>query len=203
MSVKYVVNCMLGEIIMNKNETHDHSLPNQEKWIILSTKELKHLFLYYVFVLIVSLFWIIFSVLFHYEFSKNGFSNVVGIFMFAFPSGALGGVMYYIRKLYKSCIQNIIVETIEPSKNNTYIRKIGAKMYFYVRPIFSAILASLVNMGIIAGFYIINNNPSINNEKFFLFIIVLSFYIGFCNGKIFVKMDKQGESFAHLIVKEK
>ena len=76
-------------------------------------------------------------------------------------------------------------------------------MYFYVRPIFSAILASLVNMGIIAGFYIINNNPSINNEKFFLFIIVLSFYIGFCNGKIFVKMDKQGESFAHLIVKEK
>ena len=101
---------------MNKNDAHDHSLPNQEKWIILSTKELRFLFIYYMAILIISLSWIVFSVLFHYEFSENGFSNVVGIFMFAFPSGALGGGIYYIRKLYKSCIQNLVVETIEPSK---------------------------------------------------------------------------------------
>lgn len=187
---------------MNQSKTEGHALPNQEKWIIMSKKEVQHLFLYYIIIFAICLLWVTFSVLFHYEFSENGISNIFGIFMFAFPSGGLGGVMYYIRKLYKSCIQNIITESIEESKDNTYIRKIGGKMYFYVRPVFSAVLAAMVNVGTISGFYLINNNPSINNEKFFLFTIVLSFYIGFCNGKILIKMDKQSDTFANLIIKE-
>ena len=75
-------------------------------------------------------------------------------------------------------------------------------MYFYIRPVFSAILAVITNMGTIAGFFLINNTPSINNDKFFLFTIVLSFYIGFCNGKILVGMDKQRDAFSRLIIKE-
>ena len=187
---------------MSQAEKQDHSLANQEKWIIMSPKEVYHLFFYYVSILVVSLLTIAFSLFYHYEYSKEALSDTIGIFVFALPSGALGGVVYYIRKLYKSCIQNIIVENIEESTDNTYIRKIGAKMYFYIRPVFSAILAVITNMGTIAGFFLINNTPSINNDKFFLFTIVLSFYIGFCNGKILVGMDKQRDAFSRLIIKE-
>lgn len=189
---------------MSQNSTvngNKHSLTRQEKWINFTSTEIKHLFLYYILLLIFSLSWITFSVLYHYELSKDGFSNIIGIFMFACPGGLLGAVIYYIRKLYKSCIQNLI--EVEVNDENAHIRKIGAKMYFYIRPIISGILAILVDMGFIAGFYFINNQPEINNDKFFLFIILISFYIGFCNGKIIINMEKRSEDVVNLIFKTK
>ncbi len=183
--------------ITNSNE---HLLPRQERWINFTSKEIKHLFVYYTVILIFSLLWITFSVIYHYELSEQGFSDIVGIFMFACPGGLLGAVIYYIRKLYKSCIQNLIEVK---SDDDARFRKIGAKMYFYIRPIISGILAILVDMGFIAGFYFINNQPEISNDKFFLFIILISFYIGFCNGKIIINMEKRSEDVASFIFKTK
>lgn len=188
---------------MGQNGTannNGHLLPRQEKWINFTREETKHLFIYYLILLIFSLLWIAFSVLYHYEFSEKGFSNIIGIFMFACPGGLLGAVIYYIRKLYKSCIQNLIEVK---SDDEALFRKIGAKMYFYIRPIISAILAILVDMGFIAGFYFINNQPDINNDKFFLFIILISFYVGFCNGKIIINMEKRSEDIADFVLKGK
>lgn len=190
-------------LLMSQNgavNTNEHLLSRQEKWINFTPKETKHLFFYYIVLLIFSLLWISFSVLYHYEFSEKGFSNIIGIFMFACPGGLLGAVIYYIRKLYKSCIQNLIEVK---SDDEAFFRKIGAKMYFYIRPIISAILAILVDMGFIAGFYFINNQPNINNDKFFLFIILISFYVGFCNGKIIINMEKRSEDVANFVLKEK
>lgn len=181
----------------NKNE---HLLSWQEKWINFTPKEIKHLFFYYIVLLLFSLLWITFSVLYHYEFSKQGFSNIIGIFMFACPGGLLGAVIYYIRKLYKSCIQNLIEVK---SDDDAFIRKIGAKMYFYIRPIISGVFAILVDMGFIAGFYIINSQLEINNDKFFLFIILISFYVGFCNGKIIINMEKRSDDMARFVLKGK
>ena len=120
--------------------------------------------------------------------------------MFACPGGLLGAIVYYIRKLYKSCIQNLIEDI---SDDAALFRKIGAKMYFYIRPIISAILAILVDMGIIAGFYFIINQPEINNNKFFLFIVLISFFIGFSNGKIIINMEKQSGNIADFIFNTK
>lgn len=188
---------------MSKNSevnTNEHLLPRQEKWINFTPEETKHLFVYYIILLTFSSLWITFSVLYHYEFSEQGFSNIIGIFMFACPGGLLGAVIYYIRKLYKSCIQNLIEVK---SDDKAFFRKLGTKMYFYIRPIISGILAILIDMGFIAGFYFINNQPEINNDKFFLFIVLISFYIGFCNGKIIINLEKRSEDIADFILKGK
>jgi len=184
----------------SKKNINKHLLPWQEKWINLTSKEIKHLFFYYVVLLIISIIWIAFSVLYHYEFSENGFSNIIGIFMFACPGGLLGAVIYYIRKLYKSCIQGLV--KVKSDEDSIFI-KLGAKMYFYIRPIISLVLAMLVDMGFIAGFYFINNQPDINNDKFFLFIILVSFYVGFCNGKIIINLENRSEDVASFILKNK
>ena len=192
-----------GLIMSEKDQTqkNTHSLSRQEQWIKMSYKEVKHVFTYYFILLVISLLWVTFSVLYHFEFSKLGFSNVVGIFMFAYPSGVLGADIYYIRKLYKSCIQNLIEEPI--SKDDQKITKIGAKVYFYIRPIISGILSILINIGIITGFYIINNQNDINNEYFFLLIILISFYIGFSNGKVIIRIEKHSADIINTIFKSK
>ena len=185
-----------------KNSSDPHLLPLQEKWINMSADEIKCLFGYYIFVLILSLLWMTFSIIFHYEISENGFSNIVGIFMFAFPSGVLGASIYYIRKLYKSCIQKLVVDDPEDTSTETKIRKIGAKVYFYIRPLISGILAILASVALIAGFFLVNNQPTINNEKFFLFVVLISFYIGFSNGKIIFRMEQQSGDVINAMFKE-
>lgn len=188
---------------MNSTQKNEHLLKTQEKWINLTDDEIKHLFAYYIIFMIASLLWMILSLLYHYELSKDGFSNLVGIFMFSFPSGILGATIYYIRKLYKSCIQELIKTNSADELPSANFKKIGAKMYFYLRPIISGILAILVNIGIIAGVCFVNNQPDINNDKFFFFVILISFYVGFCNGKLIINMEKTSESFAGLVFKPK
>lgn len=179
------------------NNTKSHLLPNQEKWITLTVKEVKRIFCYYLFLLIISFLWFIFDLVYQYELNDAGFSNIVGTIVFAFPCGVVGATIYYIRKLYKSCLQDLVVNS-----NVLDYHKLGAKVYFYFRPIISGILSVLICIGIISGFYIFNNNLSINDNRFFLFISLISFYIGYCNGKIIIKIDEYGESIINLVFKE-
>lgn len=191
---------------MSKKTTESknyHALPNQERWINLNESEVKHLFVYYIILLIFSMLWLSFSVLYHYELGSKGFSNILGVFMFAFPAGVAGATIYYIRKLYKSCIQNLVYPISDTQDIDARIRKIGTKMYFYLRPVISGILALLIDMGIIAGFCFINNQPDIDNNKFFLFVIIVSFYVGFGNGKIILNMEKKSEDVVGFIFKGK
>ena len=184
-----------------KNTKKDrHLLSRQEKWIHFSPKEVKHLFFYYVGLLIVASLWLTFSVLYHYEVSPNGFSKYLGIIMFACPGGLLGSVIYYIRKLYKSCLQNLIDVPLVLD-DEIRIKTIGAKMYFYLRPIISGILAIIMDMGILAGVYFVINQPNINDHTFYVFIVLVSFYIGFCNGKVIVNIEKRGSDIVNFIFK--
>jgi hypothetical protein len=176
-------------------KTRYRQLNEQEQWIHLNLNECKHLFLYYFLSLLVSFVIFIASIIFHYTISS--FNQIIGLILFSILGGLMGSNIYYIRKLYKSCIQFLI----SPSEENFEheIRKIGAKAYFYTRPIISAILSLLISLGIYAGFYLFQNSPSISNEKYFIFCTLISFYIGFCNGKIIVDLDQQGESIINLL----
>lgn len=185
-----------GGVLMNDKNKVDVSSGIQ-KWMNLTKKEVKHLFAYYIFLLSVSFIWFIFDLLYHYSFNETGFSIVIGVLLFAFPCGIVGASIYYIRKLYKSCLQDLVVDL----PNDDY-HKLGAKMYFYIRPIISGILAVLINIGIIGGFYMFVNNMSVNDERFFVFVSLTSFYIGYCNGKLILKLDENGEKLINSIFKE-
>lgn len=179
------------------DKNNDSLLPNIQKWMNLTKKEVKHLFAYYVVILLVSFLWFIVDLLYHYAPNKNGFPIIAGVFLFAFPCGVIGASIYYIRKLYKSCLQDLVVDL----PNDDY-HKLGAKMYFYIRPVISGILAVLINIGIIGGFYMFLDNMSINDERFFAFVSFMSFYMGYCNGKLILKLDENGEKVINSIFKE-
>lgn len=168
-----------------------HTLPTQDKWIHLSKKEIKHIFIYYGVVFMVSL--LAFGVII-YHFVSIQTDNIGLLLIFSFVCGLLGSTFYYIRKLYKSCIQFLVTES-----NVNEIIAIGAKVYFYFRPIMGATLAVLIILGIYGGFFFLQDQPEINTERFYIFTSLVAFIVGFANGNIIVQLDRNKEKVSELM----
>lgn len=176
-------------------DKNTHALPNQEKWIKLSRAEVKHIFIYYIVLFAASLVAMILFIR-YFALTEETEIGIICIVLFSLICGILGGTFYYIRKLYKSCIQLLV--NVEDKTNNC-IESLGAKVYFYFRPIMGAVLSVLIIMGIYGGFFVLLDQPSINSDKFYIFVAILAFLIGFSNGKIIVKIDNTTDKFVEMI----
>lgn len=171
-----------------------HALPNQEKWIQLTRAEVKHIFIYYAVLFTLSVVGVgiyisIFSA------AKSGQIGLILLVTFAAACGLMGSTSYYIRKLYKSCIQRL-VDTCGADP----VVSLGAKAYFYFRPLFGSVLAALVTLGIYGGFFVLQEQPTIIAERFYIFIALISFVVGFSNGKFIVKLDNSAEKIIEKII---
>lgn len=169
-----------------------HALPTQEKWIKLSWKEVKNIFIYYCSIFIISL--LAFGVVI-YRFVSIQTDNIGILLVFSFICGLLGSTFYYIRKLYKSCIQLLV----DAEENVNSIVALGAKMYFYFRPIMAATLAVFIILGIYGGFFFLQDQPAINAEKFYIFTALVAFAVGFSNGNIIVQLDRNKDKITDII----
>ena len=123
---------------------------SRSNWILFSKKDIQWLFAYYFTLFLLSLvatgiiFWFYMYITLDIQVSKL-------IVMCSAPCSLLGASIYYIRKLYKACIQNAISE---PTADYTSsIRVIGAKVYFYIRPLVSVALALIISFGIYFGIF--------------------------------------------------
>ena len=169
-----------------------HALSTQEKWINLSRKEIKHIVIYYCSVFIISL--IVFGIII-YRFIGIQTDNIGMLLILSFDCGLLGSTFYYIRKLYKSCIQ-LLVDT---ENNINSVVALGAKVYFYFRPIMGATLALFIILGIYGGFFFLQDQPAINTEKFYIFTALVAFIVGFSNGNIIVQLDRSKDKITEMI----
>ena len=177
-----------------KEKKNSHALPNQEKWIKLTAKEVKHIFIYYIILFFISI--AVCARMISEAFPPAETENkIIELSLFSLGFGLLGSTFYYIRKLYKSCIQLLI----DVEETNSPISSMGAKVYFYLRPIMGAVLANIIILGIYRGFFFLQDKPSINDEKFYIFSAILSFIVSFSSGKIIVKLDSSSDKIADFI----
>lgn len=175
--------------------SNPHALQNQEKWITLTRPEIKHIFIYYIVIFFVALITMIVFVR-RFTLTESSKIEVMDMLLFSFVCGLLGGTFYYIRKLYKSCIQSLF--TMEDQSFIGY-KSLGIKVYFYFRPIMGAVLSLLIILGIYGGFFVLLEQPTINSDKFYIFVALLAFATGFSNGKIIVKLDSITDRIAKII----
>ena len=180
-------------------EINQHELPNQEKWITLTRSEVKHIFVYYIVLFLISLVVMIVFIR-HFVLAESGEIKVIETVLFSLVCGLLGGTFYYIRKLYKSCIQLLFSAE---DQNDASIKSLGIKVYFYFRPIMGAVLSMLVILGVYGGFFMLLEQPAINSDKFYIFIALLSFATSFSNGKLIVKLDNTKDKIAEMIKSSK
>ncbi len=114
---------------------------------------------------------------------------------------ALGGsAIYYTRKLYKSCFQDSKLEII---KTGYYKEKLATMVYFVSRPIFSAIFAILLIIGMKSGIIFSSENKVDLSERFVYLVMFLSFFLGFLSGKFINKLENNGTKYLDRSLKEK
>jgi hypothetical protein len=165
---------------------------SEEKWVKLSEKTVKHIFYYYCFMFLFCTVFL-YILLTSQSILSDESIKLSHILSLSFIGGMLGSTFYYIRKLYKCCIQ-LLVDTQETS-----IATIGTKMYFILRPIMGATLSAIVLIGIYGGVFFLIDQPDIYQSKFYIFTTVFSFITGFSNGNIIIKLDSSKDKIAELV----
>lgn len=101
----------------------------------------------------------------------------------------LGSSIFYIRKLYKACINLDIVET---NCDEDKIRQTGIIFYFFLRPIFSIGLGLLLFLSFKIGVSTMVKTPELN-DGFVYSCMFFSFFIGYSSGDVIDKLEKVGK----------
>jgi len=101
----------------------------------------------------------------------------------------LGNSIYYIRKLYKACIQERIDAT-----GGTSLARIGAAVYYFSRPLFSLGFAILIVVGTMSGDLLVSGRKDITSESFIHVCMFLSFFAGFAAGNFIKYLEFKSDS---------
>lgn len=176
------------------SDMNNHLLSIQENWIKLSKRFIIGLFIYYGIIFVISGFLSGFCL----SCVSSQIENTILLSQIIFQSflcGLLGSSFYYFRKLYKSCIQLLV----DSESKDCEVASIGVKAYFIGRPIMGAVISVVAILIIYSGLFFLVDNPSIIQDKFYIFISIFSFLFGFSNGKLIVKLDKSKDRIADLI----
>ncbi len=119
--------------------------------------------------------------------------NIINTSLFcAIIFSSLGGSLYYIRKLYKACIN---LDVVNPISESDYIREVGVFFYFFLRPIFSIAISIIFFVSMINLMMNFVESPKIA-ANFPYTIMFLTFFIGYSAGNVIDKFEKMGKDIA-------
>lgn len=170
---------------------------NQEKWMKLSSKAIGWLLAYDIFLFVLGLL------------TSIGVIIVVNLKLYhhyiiltligSFGTCLVGSSIYYIRKIYKSCIQ---VKFSTPEKTDQdKLQRIGTIVYFVFRPIFAIGFVVLVVLAIEVGIVSMAKTVDGISEGFINVCMFISFFIGFSTGNFISRVEKKSDSMVSDLLK--
>lgn len=154
----------------------------------LSRKKVKQLTNYYVILLIVGIIMTV-AALLHDSFeayitiSVSLVSIIGGI-----GTAMLGNTIFYLRKLYKSCIN---ADISEPATEDDLTREIGISAYYFLRPLFAIAFSLLIHITLKSSVHIITVKESTLSEGFIYLTMFFSFFAGFATGDIITYVERK------------
>ena len=113
-----------------------------------------------------------------------------------FGSAMLGNTTYYIRKLYKACIQNVVEK---PTNENEEVNELGNFFYFITRPLFAIGFSLLIHISLKSSVNFITVREAILDNGFIYLNMLLSFIGGFATGNMITFIEEKSKK----IIKEK
>ena len=116
--------------------------------------------------------------------------------------GLLGSTTFYIRKLYKSCINIYSKKAVNKDCLNSFIL-IGTVFYYITRPLFSVGFAILVVIGFLSGLFILTTKKIELGQGLIYISMVLSYFTGFLAGQFIKKLESRGNQLINKILQEK
>jgi hypothetical protein len=158
----------------------------KHEWFKLAKGTTIALFIYYLLLLGLSIYLLFFNL---YSVKNiNDSMLFTDSILITITTSVLGSTIFYVRKLYKACI-NLDIQI--PVSGEDAIRQIGVFFYFFLRPIFSGAFAVIVLIIIKSGISILSNSKTLSSEFYYL-SIAISFFIGFSCGDLIDKFEELG-----------
>lgn len=148
----------------------------------LSIKNIIFLLFYYLLLIIIGTINTIYTMN-SINYGNQNCNYLLCAFLGSVSIGVMLCSVYYIKCLYKACIDNRIEE-----KND--IIKIGNMGYFLFRPLFVVVFSIVFICFILSGMFVVTANLDyILNEKFVYLCMVSCSFLGFSIGKFFDKFE--------------
>lgn len=147
------------------------------------------LVIYYVVFIIISLLILISTLIDEFHFYDN-VSILSKSILAAIFTASMGSSIFYLRKLYKACI-NLDIEYSKSEEDK--LRQLGVILYFVFRPIFSMCFAVVMIVFFKSGMCYIAETHVVN-ERFFHISILIAFFVGYSSGDLINKLEEKGKS---------
>ena len=103
-----------------------------------------------------------------------------------FGTALIGSSIFYLRKLYKSSINN---EISSPTNEDEKIKELGARTYYYLRPLFAIGFSILIHIALKSSVHIITVKETRLDEGFIYLTMFLSFFAGFAAGDLITYIE--------------
>lgn len=164
-------------------------------WFKLSLQKVKKLFNFYLFLSILGLLIVLPVILF--KSIESYFDIVFSISLVSILGGIgtslCGSTIFYIRKLYKSCIK---LDFQEPVTESEKIQEIGVWSYFIFRPFYAVIFSILIHISLKEGVEVITMPGTKLGDGFIYLSLLLSFFGGFAVGGLITNFQTKSKDFA-------
>jgi hypothetical protein len=163
-------------------------MSQETRWVKLSERTIIKLFVYYITLLLLSIGMFLLIVYFEYIY-KHSINKTILAIWGSMSMSLCGSSIYYIRKLYKLCIQDKIGA---PNVENR-LQVVGILIYFVIRPVFAIMFGVLVVLGTNVGILSMTNDKINLNNGFIDFCMFISFIIGFSSGKVINNLENSSD----------
>lgn len=166
-------------------------------WLKLSLVKIKYLLKYYSFTLFCGISLTIVGLLYEHNYFQLTITSasIIG----AFGTALIGSSVFYVRKLYKSCIN---VEMSIPQTHEDNIREIGVFAYYLLRPIFSMVFSLIIHISLKAAVSIITVKESVLDNGMVYLCMLLSFFGGFAAGDFITLIEKRSSKILEKIIND-
>ena len=157
----------------------------------LSKSKINGLFIYFGILLIIGILASLFAV--NYEMFSCKLSITLLSLIGGFGTALLGSSIFYMRKLYKSAINDSLTE---PSTKKEKINETGLFFYYFLRPVFAVVFSLLIHIGLKASVAIVTVKESELDSGMIYLTMIISFFIGFSAGDVLTKLETISKDIA-------
>lgn len=164
----------------------------ENNYFKLSRKKIRGLFVYFVILFVIGITATLFAV--NYESVKYELNITLISLIGGFGTALLGSTIFYMRKLYKSAINNTLTE---PTTDKEKTNETGLFFYYFLRPIFAVAFSLLVHIGLKASVAIVTVKESELDIGMVYLTMLISFFIGFAAGDVITKLEAISKEIAN------
>lgn len=125
-----------------------------------------------------------------YEFESSSAAMFHRALLVGLESSVMGAAIFYIRKLYKACIN---LDILHPQTEEDKIRAIGIFFYFFLRPFFAACFSIIGLLLLKSGIELLSESIALK-KNFYYSAAIGSFVIGYSSGDFIDKLEEIGKS---------